>query len=158
MAIDLERETPFAVGGATIDPVSREARYSGSQERLQPQTLKVLIALARRKNQVVTRHELVDACWDGRIVGDDVINRCISLLRDFAERAGGFAIETVPKSGYRLVEAGAASKGWPRRWIAAAAAAILALVTAAALWWPSARSNATTVAVIAADESRVTQE
>ena len=158
MAIDLEREPPFAVGGATIDPVSREASYSGSQERLQPQTLKVLIALARRRNQVVTRHELVDSCWDGRIVGDDVINRCISLLRDFAERAGGFAIETVPKSGYRLVEAGAAAKGLPRPWLAAVAAVILALVTAAALWWPSTRPNATTVAVIAADGSRVTQE
>ena len=132
MAIDLESEPSFAVGGATIDPVSREANYSGSHERLQPQTLKVLIALARGKNQVVTRSELVDACWDGRIVGDDVINRCISLLRDFAERAGGFSIETVPKSGYRLVEAGAGSKGWSRRWLAAAATVFVALAAAIA--------------------------
>ena len=158
MAIDLESEPSFAVGGATIDPVSREANYSGSHERLQPQTLKVLIALARGKNQVVTRSELVDACWDGRIVGDDVINRCISLLRDFAERAGGFSIETVPKSGYRLVEAGAGSKGWSRRWLAAAATVIVALAAAIVLWWPANRPNATTVAVIAADGSRVTQE
>ena len=158
MAIDLESEPPFGVGGATIDPVSREANYSGSHERLQPQTLKVLIALARGKNQVVTRSELVDACWDGRIVGDDVINRCISLLRDFAERAGGFSIETVPKSGYRLVEAGTGSKGWSRRWLAVAATVFVALAAAIALWWPANRPNATTVAVIAADGSRVTQE
>ena len=56
-------DQPFDVGGAAIDPVSREAKYAGGQERLQPQTLKVLIALARRRDQVVTRSELVDSCW-----------------------------------------------------------------------------------------------
>ncbi len=157
LAIDLEREPPFRVGGATIDPVSRNAEYSGGNERLQPQTLKVLVVLARRRNQVVTRTELVDCCWDGRVVGDDVINRCISLLRDFAERAGGVSIETVPKSGYRLVEAGTGSKRWSRRWLAAALAALLAVAAAVALWWPSTGPNATTVAVIAADGSMTTQ-
>ena len=59
LAIDLEKEPPFRVGGAAIDPVSRNAEYPGGNERMQPQTLKVLIALARRRNEVVTRHELV---------------------------------------------------------------------------------------------------
>src|SRR5919106_5499405 len=124
-AIDLETEPAFRVGGATIDPISRNAQYEGGSERLQPQTLKVLVALARRRNQVVTRSELVECCWDGRIVGDDVINRSILLLRHFAERAGGFSIETVPKSGYRLVEAETGGKSWTRNWLVAAAAAIL---------------------------------
>src|SRR5690349_8309427 len=104
MAIDLGREPPFVIGGATVDPVSRDAKYPAGQERLQPQTLKVLIALSRRRNQVVTRTDLVDSCWDGKFIGDDVINRSILMLRQFAERAGGFSIETVPKTGYRLVE------------------------------------------------------
>jgi len=158
LAIDLETEPPFRVGGATIDSISRNAEYPGGNERLQPQTLKVLVALARRRNQVVTRSELVECCWDGRIVGDDVINRCISLLRDFAERAGGFAIETVPKSGYRLVEAGTESKALPRRWLAAAAAILLAMAGAIAFWWwPLPGPNATTVAVTPADQSRIAQ-
>lgn len=158
LAIDLEKEPPFRVGGASIDPVSREAIYAGGQERLQPLTLKVLVMLARRRNQVVTRTELVDCCWDGRIVGDDVINRCVSLLRDFATRAGGFSIETVPRTGYRLVEARTDSQGWPRRWLVAAAAMVVVVAAAIALLWPSTGPNATTVAVIAADGSRVTQE
>src|SRR5688500_15267555 len=121
LAIDLESEPPFRVGSATLDPVSREPSYAAGQESLHPQTPKVLVVLARRRNQVVTRSELVDCCWDGRIVGDDVINRCISLLRDFATRAGGFAIETVPKTGYRLVEDASASESWGGRRLAAAA-------------------------------------
>ncbi len=158
MAIDLESEPPFRVGGATIDPVSREAKYAEGQERLQPQTLKVLIALARRRNQVVTRSELVDACWDGKIIGDDVINRSILMLRQFAERAGGFTIETVPKTGYRLVAAGTDGKAGLHRWLVAVAAFVLVITAAIGLWWRSAEPNATTVAVIAADGSRVTQE
>lgn len=106
IAIDLEAERPFRVGGATIDPLSRDATYPGGLERLQPQTIKVLIALAHHKGDVITRSELIDSCWGGRIVGEDVINRSISVIRDFAERAGGFSIETVPKAGYRLVEDG----------------------------------------------------
>src|SRR5512138_2792961 len=104
IAVDLEAEGPFRVGGATVDPVSREAAYAGGRERLQPQTLKVLIALVRKKGGVVTRSELIDSCWGGRIVGEDVINRSVSILRDFAEHAGGFSIETVPKTGYRLLQ------------------------------------------------------
>ena len=157
LAIDLEKEPSFRVGGATIDPVSRNAEYPGGSERLQPQTLKVLVVLARRRNQVATRSELVDCCWDGRIVGDDVINRCISLLRDFAERAGGFSIQTVPKSGYRLVEAGKNRKAWPHQRLIVAAAIVLAIVSFG-LWWRSAEPNVTTVAVTAADGSKIAQE
>ena len=104
--IDLSAEPVLRIGGATIDPVSREATSSAGTERLQPQNLKVLIALARREGRVVTRTDLIDLCWDGRIVGEDVINHAISVLRVFAARVGGFSIETVPKAGYRLVETG----------------------------------------------------
>jgi DNA-binding winged helix-turn-helix (wHTH) protein/tetratricopeptide (TPR) repeat protein len=158
MAIDLESEPPLGVGGATIDPVSREAKYPSGQERLTPQTLKVLIALARRRNQVVTRSELVDACWDGKIIGDDVISRSILMLRQFAERAGGFTIETIPKAGYRLIAAGTGRKAVSRRWLVAVAAIVLAIAAAIGLWWRSSEPNATTVAIIAADGSRVTQQ
>lgn len=129
--IDLSAERPLRIGGARIDPVSREARWSAGSERLQPQNLKVLIALARRKGQVVTRTDLIDLCWDGRIVGEDVINHAILVLRGFASRAGGFAIETVPKAGYRLVEqsggAAAAAPGRRRAGLAALSAVLLAI-------------------------------
>jgi DNA-binding winged helix-turn-helix (wHTH) protein/tetratricopeptide (TPR) repeat protein len=158
MAIDLEREPPFGVGGATIDPVSREAKYAGGQERLQPQTLKVLVALTRRRNQVVTRSELVESCWDAKFIGDDVINRSILMLRQFAERAGGFSIETVPKTGYRLIEADAGRKSQSRRWKVAVVAILLVATATIGLWRPWTGSSVTTVAVTAADGSRVAKE
>ena len=124
---------PFRVGRAVVDPISRDAKWSDGEERLQPQTLKVLITLFSRRGEVVTRDELVQLCWDGRVVGDDVINRSILLVRHLAEKAGGFEIKTVPRTGYRLVESGfsvrSAIKG---RWIVAAA--LLLIVGAAGLF------------------------
>jgi DNA-binding winged helix-turn-helix (wHTH) protein/TolB-like protein len=126
---DMVDRRPFKVGRATVDPISRDATWDGGQERLQPQTLKVLVTLVSRRGEVVTREELAQLCWDGRIVGDDVINRSILLLRHFAEHAGGFEIETVSRAGYRLVEGAPEAAARPRRrWMAAGAVVVLGLV------------------------------
>lgn len=106
--IDLTMEPPFRLGDAIVDPRSHEIAWAGEVRRLQPLTMKVLVALHDKNGEVVTRDELVERCWDGRFVGEDVINRCISLLRRTAAESGGFAIHTVPRAGYRLVEADAA--------------------------------------------------
>ena len=133
IAIDLGTEHPFRVGRASIDPASRDAAFNGTVERLQPQNLKVLIALAGRRGNLVTRDQLVDLCWDGRFVGDDVINRAISTLRQFAQRAGGFAIETVPRAGYRLVETSSTRWRLLRPWALFTIAALLVLTAALGL-------------------------
>ena len=125
---------PFRVGGATVDPVSRDASWTSGHERLQPQILKVLLVLHSRQGEVVTRDELVQLCWDGRIVGDDVINRAISLLRHLAEHAGGFEIETVPRTGYRLIETKAVVRASNAGGWLAGAAALLVLVGGVGAW------------------------
>jgi DNA-binding winged helix-turn-helix (wHTH) protein/TolB-like protein len=132
--IDLSSEAPLRVGAATIDPASFEATFGGTKERIQPQNLKVLIALAKNRGQLVTRDELIARCWDGRAIGDDVINRAISTLRQFADRAGGFEIETVPRAGYRLVEKSSErSPRWGK--LAAIGAILLAAIGAAIFGW-----------------------
>ena len=148
-AIDLSAEPRLRIGGAAIDPVSREAEFPGGRERLQPQNLKVLIVLARRKGQVVTRTDLIDLCWDGRIVGEDVINHSISVLRNFAARAQGFTIETVPKAGYRLVEAEGSNR-LPRKWaFAMALLALAATVIAYLILMPSQKQGEPPVPTVA---------
>ena len=100
----LQQEPPFRIGGAIIEPETREIIVRGRKERIQPQPLRVLLLLHKHRGHLVTRDDIVEHCWDRRIVGDDVINRSILILRRIAERAGGFQIETIPKAGYRLVE------------------------------------------------------
>jgi DNA-binding winged helix-turn-helix (wHTH) protein/TolB-like protein len=132
--IDLSIELPFLLGRARVDPPAHEVTIGRKSERMQPQTLKVLVALHDKSGQVVTRDELVDRCWDGRIVGEDVINRCILLLRRFADESGGFKIDTVPRAGYRLVESEVPAQSAPR-WMAAAAVLFLAVAALGGWAW-----------------------
>src|SRR5262245_32582591 len=68
--------------------------------------MQVLVVLARRRGQVVSRDQLIEECWAGRVVGEDAINRCIARVRRLAEAHGGFSIETIARVGHRLTEAG----------------------------------------------------
>ena len=102
--IDLARTPDFQLGKLRARPSSREVWLDGAREQLEPRVMQVLATLARRAGQVVSRDELVDSCWEGRIVGDDSINRVISKLRRLSEQDGGasFSIETIARVGYRL--------------------------------------------------------
>lgn len=134
--IDLAVELPFQIGPARIDPPAHEINWADQCRRVQPQTLKVLVALHDKIGEVVTRDELVDRCWDGRFVGEDVINRCISLLRRVAAESGGIDIQTVPRGGYRLFEiASSTGSGRKPRWIVAAAVLAVGIVGVAGWTW-----------------------
>lgn len=124
-SVDLAIEAPFRLGQSTIDTRAHTITVGGKATRIQPQTLKVLVALHDRSGEVVTRDELIDRCWNGRFVGDDVINRCVSLLRRLAAESGDFEIETVPRSGYRLVET-ETKPDRRRQWMIVAASLVLA--------------------------------
>jgi DNA-binding winged helix-turn-helix (wHTH) protein len=127
--IDLSIELPFQLGRAAANPRAHEVSWGSESRRVQPLTMKVLVALHDKLDEVVTRDELVERCWDGRYVGEDVINRCISLLRRVADESGGFAIETVPRAGYRLVEKPSRERLGGGRWpFVAAAGALLTVI------------------------------
>ncbi|HWY66350.1 MAG TPA: winged helix-turn-helix domain-containing protein [Rhizomicrobium sp.] len=102
--IDLAREAAFSLGVIEVRPATREVVAGGVPEVLEPRVMQVLVALARRRAEVVSRDELILSCWGGRAVGDDAINRCIARIRRLAETHGGFFLETIPRVGYRLIE------------------------------------------------------
>jgi DNA-binding winged helix-turn-helix (wHTH) protein/TolB-like protein len=131
--IELAIELPFQLGDAAIDPRAHEISWRRESRRIQPLTMKVLVALHDKNGEVVTREELVDRCWDGRFVGEDVVNRCISLLRRVADESGAFDIETVPRAGYRLVEQQAREPRERRHWLIGGAIAALLIVIAGVL-------------------------
>lgn len=103
--IDLVREPPFRLAGMLVSPSSRELHVVGASVTLQPRIMQVLVALARRRGEVVSRDELILTCWGGRAIGEDAINRCIQAIRRIAEVQGGFAVQTIARVGYRLAEA-----------------------------------------------------
>lgn len=102
--VNLAREPDFRLGGAEVHPSTREIDFDGKRETIEPRVMQALVALARRRGKVVSRDELIDHCWDGRVVGEDAINRCLAKVRRLTERMQDVALETVPRVGYRLSE------------------------------------------------------
>jgi DNA-binding winged helix-turn-helix (wHTH) protein len=123
-----------------VFPGELALQSNGTRCELQPRVMQVLVALADARPAVVSREKLIARCWDGRIVGDDALNRCILALRHAAEHftPRPFEIETVPRVGHRLVENGVAKKAAPPRarlkpWPVAAVAALCCLIVALGL-------------------------
>ncbi|HEX4157956.1 MAG TPA: winged helix-turn-helix domain-containing protein [Rhizomicrobium sp.] len=108
--VELAHEPDFALGRIEVRPSLRELAGEGWRETIDRRVMQVLVALARAKGKVVSRDDLIESCWDGVIVGDEAINRCISRLRKAAEASGNaFSIETLSRVGYRLKVAETAS-------------------------------------------------
>ena len=104
--IDLASTPDFDLGGLRVRPARRQVCRDGDCRDLEPRVMQVLVALASARPELVSRDRLIEQCWDGRIVGDDSINRCILALRHLARETEppAFTIETVPRVGYYLVE------------------------------------------------------
>src|ERR1041385_5210054 len=102
--INLGREEDFALGPARIHPSTCEVEVAGRREIVQPRAMQVLVALARAKGAVVSRDRLIELCWEGRVIGDDAINRAIAKVRAAAELSDppAFEVETIPRIGFRL--------------------------------------------------------
>jgi DNA-binding winged helix-turn-helix (wHTH) protein/TolB-like protein len=73
--------------------------------RVEPRVMAVLTCLARHVGEVVTREEFSAEVWGDRVVSDEALSRCISLLRHVLgddSREPRF-IRTIARIGYTLV-------------------------------------------------------
>ena len=101
----------FHIGSLLVSPARRLIEGPHGARHLQPQVMLVFLCLAREKGHVVTRRTLFECCWGAAPVGDDSLNRALTAIRQTLSAVGasGLLIETVPRTGYRLVETGAPS-------------------------------------------------
>ncbi|HMD72973.1 MAG TPA: winged helix-turn-helix domain-containing protein [Steroidobacteraceae bacterium] len=74
--------------------------------RVEPRVMAVLVCLAHHAGEVVTRDEFGADVWGGRIVTDEALSRCISVLRQVLgddSREPRF-IRTIARIGYTLLQ------------------------------------------------------
>ncbi len=138
--IDLSETGDFDLGGLRVSPAHRQVQMNGKRRELEPRVAQVLVALAAARPAVVSRDRLIEQCWDGRIVGDDSIRRCIVALRHLSKEFSPppFAIETVARVGYTLVEQDIDAPG-ARKFVgrnAAPAVLVLLLLIVGAITYP----------------------
>jgi DNA-binding winged helix-turn-helix (wHTH) protein len=140
----LARREDFQLGSATVRPSLRTVEGPLGSVTTEPRVMQVLVAFFDAGGVVLTREDLMRACWSGMVVGDDALTRNIAELRRVARETGaGFGIETIPRVGYRLTVAAPAAgpveetphvpaaANRTRRWVVGGA---LAATTAAGLF------------------------
>jgi DNA-binding winged helix-turn-helix (wHTH) protein len=91
----------LSVGEWLVDPATNEISRGGERVHLEPKVVDLLLALARRAGQVVSREELLSQVWPGVVVGDDVLTQGVIKLRKALGETEH--IQTIPKRGYRLI-------------------------------------------------------
>lgn len=98
--------SPFALGAVEVYPAKRRIVIAGSEILLEPKVMQVLVALVQARGEVLSVDDLLDQCWDGRIVSDAAIYRVIGKIRELERQSDGtFELENVAKVGYRLITA-----------------------------------------------------
>jgi len=102
-------DTGFILANWEIRPrhgtLLRRDQMAADPVRIEPRVMAVLTCLARHTGEVVTRDELCAEVWGGRVVSDEALSRCISLLRHVLaddSREPRF-IRTIARIGYTLV-------------------------------------------------------
>ncbi len=88
-----------------VEPSLNSVTGPAGTTRLEPKVMQVLVCLTAQAGQVVPKERLMRTVWPDTFVGDDVLTRCISELRRVFgdEVKEPRFIQTIPKSGYRLI-------------------------------------------------------
>ncbi len=150
----LTAHPPFFLGDARIDPPALRIECGGTSRRVEAKVMQVLLALACKPGQVVSRQDLVMKVWPGRIVTDDAATNAVVKLRKALDDnpRKPRVIETIAKSGYRLkiepvgviegstpIETPAAEtvrqRPSPRMWVIGALVLIVVVLVIALISW-----------------------
>jgi TolB-like protein/DNA-binding winged helix-turn-helix (wHTH) protein/Flp pilus assembly protein TadD len=103
--METREQTGFFIGEWQVSPHEGTLSQDGNTVRLEPRAMEVLVYLASRPGEVVSRSDLENKVWTGMLVTDDAVTSAIIKLRkalgDNAKNPRFIA--TVPKRGYQLI-------------------------------------------------------
>ena len=71
----------FRFADHVLDVARRELRRNGETVALEPQVFDLLVHLIRNRERVVTKDDLLDSLWGGRIVSESTLNSRINAGR-----------------------------------------------------------------------------
>lgn len=95
----------FRFADCSFDPARRELRRSGAVVTVEPQVFDLIDFLLRRRDRVVSRDDLIENVWNGRIVSESTlatrINAARKAIGDDGERQA--LIKTIARKGIRFV-------------------------------------------------------
>ena len=92
-------------GAHQLDLGRRELRRDGEMLPLEPQVFDLLVHLISNRDRVISKDELIQHIWGGRIVSDSAIDSRVKALRHALGDDGTAQrlIRTIPRKGLRFV-------------------------------------------------------
>jgi two-component system OmpR family response regulator len=92
------------IDGLVINPDEEKIIYKGQDIELKGKPFEVLTHLARHKDQIVSKEQLLDAIWEEpELVTPNVIEVAINQIRQKMDKPLNIAtIETIRRRGYRF--------------------------------------------------------
>jgi DNA-binding winged helix-turn-helix (wHTH) protein/TolB-like protein/Tfp pilus assembly protein PilF len=99
------RPTRLQIGEWQVDCTTNEISRTDDTVHIEPKVMEVLVVLADRPGEVVSRDHLLAAVWPSVVVGDDALTQSVIKLRKALSdnpRSPSY-IETISKRGYRLI-------------------------------------------------------
>lgn len=89
----------------TFDTGSLELKRSGEPVEVEPQVFSLLACLIEHRDRVVSKDEIIEMVWEGRIVSDGALNSRINSARRAVGDDGKTqaVIKTFPRRGFRWV-------------------------------------------------------
>ena len=100
-----ERDLILRFDAYEVDLAQQELRRGGTVVPVEPQVFDVLAYLVQNHGRIISKDELLEAVWQGRIVSDAALNSRISSARRAIGDDGATQtyIRTVHKRGLRFV-------------------------------------------------------
>ena len=95
----------FRFADFEINVARQELRRAGAIVHIEPQVFDLLVHLIRNRDRIVSKDELIDVIWQGRIVSEATLSSRISAARRALGDSGNdqSLIRTLHKRGFRFV-------------------------------------------------------
>ncbi len=98
-------ETSFRLGDRLVEPRLNRVTRDGESIQLEIKAMDVLVCLARRAGDVVSRQEIIDEVWATEFISDNTLTHAIAELRTALgdDARNPSFIETIHRRGYRII-------------------------------------------------------
>ena len=95
----------FTINNCTVDTGAYQIRRDGQVIPVEPQVFDLLVLLLKNRDRLVTKDEIIEHIWHGRIVSEASLSSRIKAARQAIgdDGASQGCIRTVHRRGFRVV-------------------------------------------------------